>query len=142
MVLVNAIRAKDPCTIPVFYQTWGRLNGDSQFCGQLPEVCTYAGMQDRLTDSYSTFASTNQPASVAPVGEAFRDFSESRQSLYSGDGSHPSREGSYLAACTMLQTIWGVSCVGNSYKPVSGADNLQAVAHQAVDGSSWDWPQA
>jgi len=142
MALVNAIRSKDPCTVPVFHQTWGRLNGDSQFCGQLPELCTYEGMQDRLTDSYSTFASTNQPASVAPVGEAFRGFGDTRQSLYSGDGSHPSREGSYLAACTLLETIWGVSCVGNSYQPVGGAENLQAVAHGAVEGGAWDWPQA
>ena len=84
MALVKAIRSKDPCTVPVFYQTWGRLNGDSQFCGQLPELCTFEGMQDRLTDSYSTFASTNQPASVAPVGEAFRGLGDTRQSLYSG----------------------------------------------------------
>ena len=85
MTLVNAIRANDPCTIPVFYQTWGRLDGDSQFCGQLPDVCTYEGMQDRLTESYTTFASTNKPASVAPVGEAFRASAKDRQSLYSGN---------------------------------------------------------
>ena len=85
MTLVNAIRANDPCTIPVFYQTWGRLDGDSQFCGQLPDVCTYEGMQDRLTESYTTFASTNKPASVAPVGEAFRGSAKDRQSLYSGN---------------------------------------------------------
>jgi len=142
MMLVNAIRARDPCTIPVFYQTWGRLNGDSQFCGQLPELCTFAGMQDRLTDSYSTFASTNQPASVAPVGEAFRGYSDNRVTLYNGDGSHPSREGTYIAASTLLETIWGVSPLGNSYQPVGGAAELQAVAHEAVGGNKWDWPQA
>ena len=45
----------------------------------------------------------------------------------SGDGSHPSASGSYLTACTMLETIYGVSCVGNTYKPVANAAELQQV---------------
>lgn len=138
--IVANIRANNPCTMPVFFQTWGRLNGDKQNCQYYSTICTYDGMQDRLTDSYSTFAYVNQPAKVSPAGEAFR-LHGNRGVLYSGDGSHPSAAGTYLTACTFLETIWGVSCVGNSYKPVSDADNLQRLAHAAVQNNDYSWPQ-
>lgn len=140
--LVATIRKQNVCTVPVFYQTWGRLNGDTDNCPYYSKLCTYDGMQDRLTDSYSTFAYVNQPAAVAPVGEAFRlTGAAGRKALYQSDNSHPSTAGTYLAACTLLETIWGRSCVGNSYQPVGGAQQLQATAHQAVKSRSWVWPQ-
>jgi len=133
IALVEAIRSKDECTIPVFYQTWGRLDG----LGGM----TFHQMQDMITTSYSAFARASKPASVAPVGEAFRDFGDTRQSLYASDGSHPSPQGSYLAACTMLETIWGISCVGNSFTPggVSKHGTLQTLATQAVSAGDWDF---
>lgn len=139
--LVGKIRANDPCTLPVFFQTWGRRDGDSRNCQYYSKICTFDGMQDRLTRSYSTFAYVNQPAKVAPAGEAFRLVGD-RGYLYTSDGSHPSAYGSYLAACTFLETIWGVSCVGNSYKPVPNAAILQQIAHDAVLSGDWSWPQS
>merc|ERR1711936_39488 len=139
--IVDTIRAKNPCTIPLFFLTWGKRDGDSENCAGGNYFCTFEGIQNRLTDSYTTFAYVNQPAKVAPAGEAFRDYTN-RASLFTGDGSHPSAQGSYLAACTMLETIWGGSCEGNSYKPVSDATGLQKLAHQTVQSRSWEWPAA
>ena len=141
LTIVETIRKSNPCILPVFYQTWGRLNGDTSNCPNYSKVCAFDGMQDRLTESYNTFAYVNQPAKVSPGGEAFRLISN-RGYLYSADESHPSIAGSYLVACTFLETIWGKSCVGNSYKPVAGADLLQVVAHQAVMSRNWAWPQS
>jgi len=139
--LVEKIRLNDPCTLPVFFQTWGRRDGDVRNCQYYSKICTFDGMQDRLTESYSTFAYVNQPAKVSPAGEAFRLVGEGRSYLYSNDGSHQSGSGSYLAACTFLNTIWGTPCTGNSYKPVNNADYLQQVADEAVASGVWSWPE-
>ena len=140
--IVEKIRAKNPCTVPVFFQTWGKRDGDAHNCPTFHEdnwMCTFEGIQNRLTESYSTFAYLNQPAKVAPAGEGFRIY-ENRASLFYGDGSHPSREGSYLTACAMLEMIWGVSPVGNSYQPVGDSVGLQEAAHTAVSNGTWSWP--
>ena len=43
----------------------------------------------------------------------------------------------------MLESIWpDVSCVGNSYSPVSDAAGLQEVAHQTMLRGGWAWPEA
>jgi len=123
----------------VFFLTWGKRDGDSQNCADGNYFCTFEGIQNRLTESYSTFAYLNQPAKVAPAGEAFRNYSN-RGALFTGDGSHPSAQGTYLTACTMLETIWGVSCVGNSYQPVGDAAGLQALSAQTMGSRAWAWP--
>ena len=73
--IVETIRAKNPCTLPVFFLTWGKRDGDSQNCAGGNYFCTFEGIQDRLTESYTTFAYLNQPAAVAPAGEAWRLYS-------------------------------------------------------------------
>jgi len=137
--LVKAINDQNPCTVPVFFQTWGKRDGDSQNCADGNYLCFFDGIQNRLTESYNTFAYVNQPAKVAPAGEAFRIY-ENRGALFDSDGSHPSLAGSYLTACTLLETIWGVSCEGNSYQPVGDAIVLQEVAHQTLSSWNWEWP--
>jgi len=138
--IVETIRAKNPCTVPVFFLTWGKMWGDFYNCDNGNYFCTFEGIQDRLTESYTTFAYFNQPAKVAPVGEAWRKY-HNRVALFLSDGSHPSATGTYLTACTMLETIWGVPCTGNSYQPVADAAALQAVASQAVQARNWSWPR-
>merc|ERR1711971_1006802 len=81
VVLANAIKATNPCTVPLFYQTWGKRDGDSQNCGNHDLFCSYEGIQDQLTQSYSTYAYVNQPAKVAPVGEAWRTYSDRNSCL-------------------------------------------------------------
>ena len=56
--------------------------------------------------------------------------------LYAADNSHHSKEGSYLAAATLMYSFFGVSPVGNSYTaymPQETVDVLQAEAARAVE---------
>jgi len=140
--IVDAIRETNPCTRPVYYLTWGKRDGDSQNCHVHEVFCSFDGIQNQLTEAYTTMAYATQPASVAPVGEAWRIYGD-RNSLFDGDGSHQSQSGTYMAACVMLMTIWpDVSCVGNSYQPVSQASNIQSTAAQTVMSQKWSWPEA
>jgi len=137
VILGNAIKATNPCTVPLFYQTWGKRDGDSQNCGNHDLFCSYEGIQDQLTQSYNTYAYVNQPARVAPVGEAWRTYSD-RNSLFSGDGSHASSKGWFLAACVMFEQIWGVPASTSTY---TEGDDLKAQATAIVnDGRQWSWP--
>jgi hypothetical protein len=55
--------------------------------------------------------------------------------LYAPDKRHPSVAGTYLAACTVLASIYGVSPVGNSYTaglPPAVARYLQETAWQTA----------
>lgn len=82
--LVKAIRDTNPCTVPLFFQTWGKKDGDVHNCANGATVlCTYEGVQDQLSQAYSTLAYENQPAKVAPAGEAWRTYSN-RNSLFTG----------------------------------------------------------
>ena len=137
VIIGNAIKASNPCTVPLFYQTWGKRDGDSQNCGVHDLFCSYEGIQDQLTQSYNTYAYVNQPAKVAPVGEAWRTYSD-RNSLFHGDGSHASHKGWFLAACVMFEQIWGVPASASTY---SEGEDLKAQATAIVnDGRQWSWP--
>jgi len=81
------------------YMTWSRE--------ATPET------QDKLKASYEAVAKQTG-ATVAPVGLAWELARERMPgiSLYASDGSHPSRLGSYLAACVIFSTLTGESCKG------------------------------
>ncbi|MFZ1330699.1 MAG: PKD domain-containing protein [Flavobacteriales bacterium] len=141
--LVDSIRAYSPCAEPVFYMTWGRQNGDAANCASWPPVCTYEGMQDRLRQTYLSYAEENQ-AWCAPVGAAWAQVREQYPliNLYNADGSHPSVEGSYLAACTIYSTIYGASSLGASYYvsvDTNTAGILQEIASTLVLDSAATW---
>lgn len=107
----------------IFFMTWGRKDGDDQNDWRNPDFLT---MQSNLKYGYEHYAENASNAWIAPVGLAFKhiydriidegrtpedegtDFSE----LYSSDGSHPSRTGTYLATCVIYSTITGDECVG------------------------------
>jgi len=143
MKLDSIIKQNDSCTLTTLYETWGRKYGDATNCGTYPPVCTYAGMQDRLKRSYKLFADTTGGI-LSPVGEAFR---LSRQldssiNLYQSDYSHPSLEGSFLAACVFYEVLFHKNSVGNSYVAglnVAVAGFLQQVAHTTVSDSLLVW---
>ena len=103
--IVNAARESNPCVRPVYFLTWGKRDGDSQNCHVHDVFCSFEGIQGQLTQAYTTMAYATQPASVAPAGEAWRNYPD-RNSLFDPDGSHPSASGTYLTACTILMTIW------------------------------------
>ncbi|HLP12386.1 MAG TPA: DUF4886 domain-containing protein [Flavobacteriales bacterium] len=141
--LVKHVWEHDTCTRVLFYMTWGRKNGDAANCPFYPVVCTYGGMQSRLRQSYLEMAQLFNKE-VCPVGVAWKEVRETDSTieLYNADESHPSLEGTYLAACTFYCSIF--------HKPVTGcyvpagislpvANLLQVIAQSTVFDSLSTW---
>lgn len=127
------------CSDVMMFMTWGRENGDPQW----QPISTYEGMQARLRNAYMRMADSVQ-GSVSPVGMAWKQVRDNYPSvqLYAGDGSHPSLEGSYLAACTFYASIFRKSPVGATF--ISNVDpvvalQLQQVASDVVLDSLDQW---
>ncbi len=143
--LSNAIRANNECTQPMFYMTWGRENGDSSNCGNAPWVCTYEGMDDAIKNTYNFMAAANE-AEVAPVGAVWRYIRTHYPTiaLYAGDGSHPSLEGSYAAACVFYTMIYKKDPLGinwNSSLSTLDADRIKMATKNIVFDQmpTWDF---
>jgi hypothetical protein len=109
---------------PMFLMTWAYKDKPEMTQG-LADAYTEAGRQNR--------------AHVVPAGLAFARSIAKRPDLelYVADKRHPSPAGSYLAACTVLASIHGVSPVGNSY--TAGLD--PAVARHLQE-TAWETVQA
>ncbi|MCB9164093.1 MAG: hypothetical protein H6592_06625 [Flavobacteriales bacterium] len=142
--LVELIHDNDPCTMPVFYMTWGRRDGDDLNCASFPFMCTYTGMQQALTANYVALAEGND-AFTAPVGEAWRLVRDGHPEieLYVSDGSHPSPAGTYLAACVFYCTLFQESCVPSTYSAgldPNIAELLRGIAGEVVldDPMAWN----
>ena len=109
---------------------WGYEHGDW-------EGDDYARMQVRLRQGYETLAATLS-SEVAPVGVAWASAVGSRPGLdlWKRDGHHPSRAGSYLAACVFYRQLTGRDPLNSSY--LGGLDTedarfLQLTAGDVVD---------
>lgn len=137
--LADSVYANNFCSEALFFMTWGRENGDPQWA----PISTFEGMNDRLRSAYMRFADSTQGA-VSPVGSAWRYVRENYPAidLYSADGSHPSLEGSYLAACTFYASVFRKTPVGATYistlDPVV-AGQLQSAAEITVLDSLDQW---
>ncbi|MEP7167909.1 MAG: DUF4886 domain-containing protein [Bacteroidota bacterium] len=143
LFLDSLIHVNNVCTKTVFYMTWGRKYGDASNCAFYPPVCTYEGMQQRLKESYLLMGDTCHGI-VAPVGEAFHLSiqTDSAFNLYQTDFSHPSLEGSFLAASTIYSTITHKQIINQNYTaglPVDTAAYLQYTAWATVKDSSLLW---
>ena len=141
--LDSIIKQNNACTETVFFETWGRKNGDASNCASYAPVCTYLGMQDRLRQSYKLFADTTQ-AIMSPAGEAWRKSIALNPGLelYSSDQSHPSLEGSYLAACVFYEVFFHKSVLTNTYTAgitIGTVSFLQQIAHDVVNDSLATW---
>ena len=97
----------------VFYATWGRKEG----CPLLEELkLTRAEMGKKLEEVYQKAADA-LGADLSPVGRAFQAACETAPELelFMRDLSHPSLEGSTLAALVHYQTVFGEApCVCRS----------------------------
>jgi len=115
-LLVEMVKENRECTLPVFYMTWGRENGDDQQCPTWPPVCTYEGMQQLLRERYLMMTVENFGRAAA-VGSAWKRVRDERPDidLYQADGSHPTFAGTYLAACVFYTTIFQTSCSGAAF---------------------------
>ena len=142
----------------MFFLTWGRRDGDSMNPGRFPDFRT---MQGLLTEGYVAFRDATstevRPTFVAPVGPAFElvyddviadggtpeSSGSSFHRLYAGDGSHPSDEGTYLAAAVFAAAYAGIELDGLDWAPggidADRRDYLLAVAAEAVFDATADW---
>ena len=108
--LVKQIRAVN--AQPLFFSTWAHRGG-------FPEngMTNYESMQYQIDQGYLRIAyELNLP--VVPVGVAwFRALNKYPSlQLWQDDGSHPSEQGTYLAACVFYVTFFKESPVGLSYR--------------------------
>ncbi|RRJ91970.1 T9SS C-terminal target domain-containing protein [Paenimyroides tangerinum] len=103
--ITNLIKQNYACSVPLFYTTWGKKNGDPQICqnGQ----CTYEVMDNLLQQRYRTMAETNKGV-ISPVSQVWRYIRENHPTieLYDSDNSHPSLAGSMAAAYTFYTVIY------------------------------------
>jgi PKD repeat protein len=137
--LADSVYSNWYCSQAVYFMTWGRQNGDPQW----DSISTFDGMNGRLRNAYMRIADSAN-ASVSPVGVAWKYVRDNHPTinLYSGDGSHPSMEGTYLAACTFYSSLFRKSAVGATY--TAGLDptiaaQLQAAARLVVLDSISTW---
>ncbi len=106
--LALAIKNANPCTMPLFYMTWGHKFGDQNNCNNgLTYVCTYEGMDNALYNRYMQMAQSNQSL-ISPVGKVWREIRTQHPELelYTSDNSHPSLLGSLAAAYTFFAIIY------------------------------------
>jgi hypothetical protein len=141
--LDSIIQNNYACTKTVFYETWGRKNGDASNCSFYAPLCTYTGMQNRLRASYKLFADTTHSI-MSPAGEAWRKSIALNPGLelYSSDQSHPSLEGSYLTACVFYEVLFNKSVLTNIYTAgisTGTVSFLQQIAHDVVNDSLATW---
>ncbi|PID27246.1 MAG: hypothetical protein CR982_06520 [Candidatus Cloacimonadota bacterium] len=91
------------------FLTWGRRYGGVQYYNGYSSVdfIDFFHYQDSLTSSYSK-VNLIIDGNLAPVGEVFREFLKQHENypLWIEDNSHPSLEGSYLAALTIYYTLY------------------------------------
>lgn len=132
----------------VFLMTWGRRDGDADNASLYPDFSTMNALLDAGYLAYATDAAEDgSVAYVAPVGRAFArvwaseadplDPGSAFYALYQGDGSHPSPDGTWLAACVLYSTLTGRSAEGLAPSiSVSDADGLAAHAWAAVEAST------
>jgi uncharacterized protein DUF4886 len=116
---------------PIFFVTWAHRNG-------MPEngMNNYESMQTQINAGYLGIAQElNTP--VVPVGSAWLTVVKEHPelSLWQEDGSHPSEQGTYLAACVFYAVIFHESPDGlNYHASLSSEDSklLQSVASRTA----------
>ena len=141
--LNHQILAADSCAETIFYMTWGRQNGDASNCASWPPVCTYEGMDSLLNLRYRQMAMDNQ-ALLSPVGALWNYIRTNYPeiNLYAADASHPSLEGSYAAACSMVSIIFRTDptlITNNSTLDPVIAEKIKLAAQAVVFNNIAEW---
>ena len=142
--LDSLIDAANPCTETAFFMTWGRKDGDASNCPIYPPICTYSGMQDKLSERYLQMAHFCGGITI-PVGEVWRKMRAQypNEELYNADGSHPALSGSYLASLVFYHSLFRKLPLPNVYRPagVSAilAENMRMLSVYLVSDSAQKW---
>jgi hypothetical protein len=115
------------------FMTWGYVRGDRWH----EPHDTYAAMQARLAEGYSKLGA-ELGAQVAPAGLAWAEALRREPSLdlWAGDGQHPGRLGSYLAACVFYAMLSGREPTRSRF--TAGIQPGQARLFQRVAGNVSD----
>lgn len=132
-----------PTLKPVFYETVKKHIATVRSNGAVPYLFAswaYADqpqMTEQLAAEYINAAKINS-AKVIPAGYAFAHALKSRPNLnlYADDKRHPSLEGTYLAAATVLASVYKVNPTTISYTaglPTEVAVYLRQVAWDTVN---------
>jgi len=143
----------------ILFMTWGYRDGDSSNQWRNPD---YPSMQLHLQQGYEMYleniSTQSEPAFIAPVGLAYKHLydavadtgvdpsagSTAFSTLYSGDGSHPSIDGTYLSACVFHAVITGESPVGLSYpgqiSPARALELQEVAATTVFNGTDYLYP--
>jgi hypothetical protein len=133
--LVKIIHDSNPQARIVFFETWGRKNGQSDFCKTSPTFCSYESMQSQINTTYKKLALA-APGELAPVGEAWSQMRKAHPEieLFQNDGSHPTSEGTYLSACVFYKIIFEKRVIGASYLNINSsyAKILQEITEQTI----------
>jgi hypothetical protein len=124
-------KIKDIGATPIFFITWAHRDG-------WPEngMSNYESMQDQINNGYSGIAQELNAAS-APVGPAWLTAAKEHPelNLWQEDGSHPTEQGTYLAACVFYAVIFHDSPDGLTYRAGLSKENakiIQTVASKTV----------
>lgn len=142
-LFTKLIRDSAICSTPMFYMTWGYKNGDSANCPSILHMCTYLSMDSVLRARYMELADSFN-AVVSPVGAVRRYIRQHHPNieLYQSDGSHPSVEGTYAAACCFYAALFkkDPSLISfNSTVPATDAANIKMAAKKVVYDSLAYW---
>jgi hypothetical protein len=118
----------------MLFMTWGRRDGDADNDWIYPN---YTAMQNALAAGYWAYAKAAEAGAekaveVIPVGLGWQSVHDNNApiaadnaedaaarfvSLYSGDGSHPSMRGTYLAAAVFLEPLTGAGALLGTWAP-------------------------
>ena len=118
----NSDTARKNGARPAFFMSWAYADK--------PE------MTEQLAAEYTNAGRLNN-AQVVPAGLSFARVVKERPdiNLYVADKRHPTLAGTYLGACTVLASLYGVNPEGNTYTAgldAATAKYLQAVAWQTA----------
>lgn len=117
----SIIKIYNPNAQVLLFMTWGRKNGDKELCKKFPDLCSYIGMQNKLSERYYLIAS-KLAMSVVPCGTSWEYFQTNQNlniNLYDEDEKHPNEIGSYLNACVFYSVLLKKSPQGLTYNPMN-----------------------
>lgn len=87
--------------VPVLYETWGRADGAQVL---IDRGWTHETMQSKLRSAYE-HAGREHGIPVAHAGDRFSEAYRAGKCVFDPDGSHPSPEGTRIAAEELFRTI-------------------------------------
>ena len=114
---------------PILFITWAHRDGWPD--NGMP---SYENMQSAINIGYTTIGH-ELDLRMAPVGYAWSKLRQQNPqlNLWQEDGSHPSEQGTYLAACVFYSVIYKESPVGLSYTGNLSTEDAQLLQKMAAD---------